>query len=74
MENVKIRILATNGDPKDVIESSVELFKVEIPEDKYVADHLAEAISMSLQMWRISSALRCMVVLLNGVRQITYVR
>ena len=77
MENVKIQIIATNEDANKIESDSVRslvLLDVEIPKDKYKEEHFAEVVSMSLQMWHISTALRCMVVRKNNLNRVVYVR
>ena len=77
MEKVKLQIIATNEDANKIDAgsgSSLVLLNVEIPKDKYTEEHFAEFVSMSLQMWRISSALRCMVVRKDNLNRVVYVR
>lgn len=76
MENVvKIQILATNEATKNVVDGpNVELFKVEIPKDKYTTEHFVEVVTMSLQLWRVASALKHMVVRKDNLNLVTYVR
>ena len=77
MEKVKIQIIATNEDANKIDAGSgpsLVLLSVEIPKEKYTEEHFAEVVSMSLQLWRISSALRCMVVRKDNLNRVVYVR
>lgn len=77
MEKVKIQVIATNEDANKIDVGSgpsLVLLNFEIPKDKYTEEHFAEVVSMSLQMWRISSALRCMVVRKDNLNRVVYVR
>lgn len=77
MEKVKIQIIATNEDANKIgagSGSSLVLLNVEIPKDKYTEEYFAEVVSVSLRMWRISSALRCMVVRKDNLNRVVYVR
>lgn len=77
IEKVKIQIIATNEDPNKIDAGSgpsLVLLNVEIPKDKYKEEHFAEVVSMSLQMWHIASALRCMVVRKDNLNRVVYVR
>lgn len=77
IEKVKIQIIATNEDPNKIDAGSgpsLVLLNVEIPKEEYKEEHFVEVVSVSLQMWRISSALRCMVVRKDNLNRVVYVR
>lgn len=77
MEKVKIQIIATNEGANKIDAGSgpsLVLLSVEIPKEKYTEEHFAEVVTASLQMWRISSALRCMVVRKDNFNRVVYVR
>lgn len=77
MEKVKIQIIATNEDANKIDAGScpsLVLLNVDVPKEKYTEELFAEVVSMSLQLWRISSALRCMVVRKDNLNRVVYVR